>query len=261
MEHIRQDTSKDFLKTNGPWYLMGAVILGSSGIIVDSSGPGAILLLLLSLMLFATSIQFIHSGGDRNLNSLTLTCTLGSCVLFAAAIFRLVAINPEALTDRYLRESALDLILQRPLFGWGFESFPYAAPFYNNDNLGNSLNLHAQSDYLHYLSEFGLFGCLAIVVFILTLAVRYFLSKKTQIFSNHLLIACLSVFIIALIDSPFMSPTVTLSFWVLFLCALRYGNIESTKVDEVDIEDAVMVSPASARRVPFFTGAQDEKEI
>jgi hypothetical protein len=45
------------------------------------------------------------------------------------------------------------------------------------------------------------------------------------------------------------------------LCALRYGNIEGNKVDEVDIEDAVMVSPASARRVPFFTGAQDEKEI
>lgn len=261
MEHIRQDKAKDFLKTNGPWYLFGAVILGSTGLVVHSHGPGAILLLLLSFMLLATSIQFIRSGGDQNHNSLTLACTLGSCLLFAAGIFRLVAINPEAMNHSQLRESALQLFFERPLFGWGFESFAHAAPFYNNDNLGSSLNLHAQSDYLHYLSEFGLFGCLVIAAFILILSNRYFRKKEASTFTNHLLFACLSVVIIAAIDSPFMSPTVTLSFWVLFLSALRYATIEHNQVDEVDIEDTVMVSPPEARRIPFFTREQHEKEI
>lgn len=261
MEYIREDESKDFLKTNGSWYLFGAVILGSTGLVVHSNGPGAILLLLLSFMLLATAIQFIHSGGDRNHNSLTLACTLGSCLLFAAGIFRLVAINPDAMQHSLLRESALELFLERPLFGWGFESFPHAAPFFNNDNLGNSLNLHAQSDFLHYLSEFGLFGCLVIAAFILILSARYFRAKEASTFSNHLLIACLSVFIIATIDSPFMSPTVTLSFWVLFFSALRYATIKNNQVDEVDVEDTLMVSPSEARRIPFFTGEQNEKEI
>lgn len=261
MEHIRQDQTKDYLNTNGPWFLFGAIILGSTGLVVHSSGPGAVLLLLLSFMLLATSIQFIHSGGDRNHNSLTLVCTLGSCILFAAGIFRLVETNPEAIHYSQLRQSALQLFLERPLFGWGFESFAHAAPFFNNDKIGSSLNLHGQSDLLHYLSEFGLFGCFVIATFILILSTRYFRQKEESSFTNHLLIACLSVIIIAAMDSPFMSPTVTLSFWVLFFSALRYATIKRNQVDEVDIEDTVMVSPPEARRIPFFTGEQNEKEI
>ena len=261
MKNVRNDPDKDFLRTNGPWFLAGAVILGFTGVFIDASGPGAILLLFLSLMLLLLAIEFIRVGGDRNHNSITLLATLGSCLLFAVGIFRLFEPIPEIHHISLLRESALNLFLERPLFGWGFESFTHAAPFFNHDALLNSLNLSAQSDILQYLSEFGLFGCLTLFIFMLVLSLRYLRRKFESSFCNYLLLASLAILFMAAIDNPFMSPTVTLSFWIVLLCALRHADIEHKQVDQVDIEPPQLVSPASERRVPFFTGEQSEKEI
>lgn len=261
MKNVRNDPEKDFLRTNGPWFLTGAVILGFTGIFIDASGPGAILLLFLSLMLLLLAIEFIRVGGDQNHNSITLLATLGSCILFAVGIFRLFERNPEIHPISLLRESALKLFLERPLFGWGFESFTHVAPFYNHDTLLDSLYLSPQSDILQYLSEFGLFGCLALFVFMLLLSMRYLCGKLKSSFCNDLLLTSLAILFISAIDNPFMSPPVTISFWIVFFSALRHADIERKQVDQVDIEPPRFVSPASERRLPFFTGENKEKEI
>ena len=158
MQRVRIDTTRDFLQTQGPWYLTGALGSGFTGLFIDASGPGGLLLLFLSLMLFLIVLEFIRVGGDQNHNSITLASTLGSCLFFATGIFRLFEVNPNIQYLSLLRDSALRLFLERPLFGWGFDSFSHAAPFFNDDRLLDSLNLSAQSDILQYLSEFGIFG-------------------------------------------------------------------------------------------------------
>jgi hypothetical protein len=261
MQAIHNDRNQDFSQTSGPWYLAGAVILGGTGLIVQANGPGAILLIVLSGLLLATAVQFIRANIHQNINSITLICTLTSCVLFAAGIFRLFG-NP-ALAEKIAlpRQTAFELFLERPFFGWGFESFTHVAPFFNKDTLGNQVHLSANSDALQLLSEFGLFGCLIIAALIIILTLRYLLKRKESPLCNHLLVACVGVLVMALIDSPFMSPLVTLSFGVLFMSALRYADIEHFETDQVDIKTPQLIAPQKDRRIPFFTEEQNEREI
>lgn len=260
-EQIRHDTDNNFLKTKGPWFLASAIMLGFSGIFIQASNASAILLLFLSWMLLRLGIQFIRFSHDRHQKSISALCTLGSCCLFALAVFRLAAPDPNKTELAMLNETALQLFLERPLFGWGFESFPQISAFYNNDALLGALNLSPPSGILHYLSEFGLFGCLVIAAFLLTLLLAYRFSKQTSHFSNNLLLAIATVLIIAIIDNPFMSPTVTLSCCIVFFSAFRFATIEANKTDLVDIQAPQLVSPASERNVPFFTGEQNDREI
>ncbi|CAI8272876.1 MAG: Uncharacterised protein [Opitutia bacterium UBA7350] len=261
IEYLRGDDPTDFLQSKGPWYLASAIILGFSGIFVKASGASAVLLLFLSWILLMLALELTRFTKDRHQKSLSMLSTLGSCCLFAVAIFRFTSPSPNTEEVAMLRESSFRLFLERPLFGWGFESFPRVSAFFNNDALLGTLNLSPHSDILNYLSEIGLFGCLIIIAYLITLILRYWYRKKASCFCNNMLLAIAAVLIIACIDNPFMSPTVTLSFFIIFFSALRFAAIEQNKSDQVDIEMPRLVSPASERKVPFFTGQQNNKEI
>jgi hypothetical protein len=88
---------------------------------------------------------------------------------------------------------------------------------------------------------------------------RYFAGKHDIQLTNHLLIGCAAVLILTLCDSPFMSPSVFFSFFLLFFTAMRWADISRNKLDDLDAMRPQLATPASLRRVPFFTDNYKDK--
>jgi hypothetical protein len=255
----RYDDSDQFIRTIGPWYLTGGILLGASGFLVQARWPAAILLLTFSILLLIFSANFLTSAKDKNRNSIALSSGLIGTAIFASAIFRIFQVNEQAETADILQHAATEMFLDSPIFGWGMDSFAQLAPFYADDRLLGARYDRAASDVLQFLAEFGIVGCTLPLVGLIYLLIRYVKGKHTIRLTNHLLIGCAGVITLAFVDSPFMSPAVFLSFHIILFSSLRWADLSRNKVDEVDARPALVVDE-SHRTVPFFTDEYKEKE-
>lgn len=252
--------TNNFMETVAPYYLTGAVLLGSSGFIIEAKIPAAVLLISFSACLLILAIHFIKYNDDENHEKIILTAALSSCFIFAAGIFRLFSPNKDLENIDLLRKSAWDLFKERPLFGWGFDSFKEIAPFFIDDRLVFIRHSRAASDFLQYLAEFGLVGCLLIVVLPVTIWVKVAWKNKISYFAKYLWLSCLPVVCLIFFDSPFMSPAVFFSFFLTFFIAARWVAIEKSKIDEVDIKMPHVIVPDSERGVPYHFPDPEEEE-
>ncbi|HBM86670.1 MAG TPA: hypothetical protein DD423_07850, partial [Opitutae bacterium] len=179
-------------------------------------------------------------------------------VTFAAGIFRALQTNEYTESANTLRQSALEMFRDRPLFGWGMDSFPQLLPFYSDDTLLHARHERATSDVLQLLAEIGLLGCLPLIILIASLIIRYLRGRHDIRLTNHMLMGCIGVILLACVDSPFMSPAVCLSFFIVFFAALRWGDLSRNQVDKVDAKPDLIIDQ-SKRSVPFFTKDDDEQ--
>ncbi|WP_269522490.1 O-antigen ligase family protein [Coraliomargarita parva] len=248
----RYEDAPPFLQSTAPWYLTGALLLGLSGCFVQAKLPAVLLLLLLSILLLLTMVTYLQIKRDPHHASISFLSGFSSAAVFAIAIFRVF--QPSADNELYasLRRAAVDMFRDNPLFGWGMDGFAQLAPFYLDDRLLGARYERAASDGLQFLAEFGLIGYLFPLITFLYLLCRYLKGRKDIQLTNHLLLACAAVLGIGCIDTPFMSPAVFMSFFIIFFSALRWADLSRSKVDEVDARPT-LVTPAKLRRVPFYT--------
>lgn len=254
----RYEDGTDFVKSVGSWYLTGATILGATGFLVQARWPAAILLITFSSMLLMLSIHFLAGSKDPNRISIALCSALVSIITFAGGIFRAFQIDDYAHSASSLRRAAIEMFRDRPLFGWGMDSFTQLLPFYADDTLLGSRHDRATSDILQTLAEVGILGCLPICILIAYLTIRYFRGQHDIHLTNHMLLGCVGCIICACFDAPFMSPAVFLSFFIIFFSALRWANLSRNRVDEVDTKPE-LIAHENLRSVPFHTEKYDEK--
>ena len=247
------DDSGDFIDSSGPWYLTGATLLGLSGFAINAVWPSTVLLLSFSVLLLIVAINFLTRTIDRHRNRIALFCGLGSTVIFAGTVVRLYQNYPIASEYGSLRLAALKIFSEKPFFGWGFDSFAQLAPFYNADILLNERHERAVSDVLQYLAELGIFGALLLPIAACYLLIKYQHQIRNVLLSQHMLIGCGAVILLAFCDSPLMSPAVFLSLLVVFFSALRWAKLSRTETDLVDARPQLVV-PQWQRKVPFFAG-------
>ena len=88
----------------------------------------------------------------------------------------------------HLKNSALEIFYQSPIFGWGIDAFQLLAPFYNDVQLLGDYHEIAPTGILSMLLEFGIFGTLIIALYAGFLLIRYSILKQENPFSNTLLI-------------------------------------------------------------------------
>ena len=255
----RYDDSLPFIQSIGPWYLTGGMLLGASAILVEALLPSAILLLTLSAMLLITTVDFLVNSKDIHRKSIALFSGLFACLSFAGGIARIFQDDAFSSNTFALRSAAFDMFKANPLFGWGFDSYNKLLPFYSDDILLDQRYERANSDLLQFLAEFGIFGSLIAIGFLIALTLRYLLRLRNIRLTNHLLIGCGSVLLLALCDVPFMSPAVFFSFFTIFFIALRWAELSRNKIDEVDAHRPQLVTPAK-RRVPYFNEQYLEEE-
>lgn len=257
---MRYDDSPSFIHSSGPWYLTGGALLGASALLVQAPLPAAILLLTLSIMLLIVAVDFLANSKDIHRTTIAMCSGLTACVAFASGIIRIFQDNAFSHQSASLRRAAWDMFQDNPIFGWGIDSYSQLLPFYSSDTLLGQRSERAASDLLQFLAEFGIFGCLVTLGVFIAFVLRYVRGKHNIRLTNHLSIGCGAVLVLACVDTPFMSPAVFVSFFVVFFCALRWGELSRNKVDEVDAARPQLVTAESQRRVPFFNKPYEEKE-
>lgn len=256
----RYDDSPTFIHSTGPWYLTGGVLLGASGFLVEAQLPAAILLLTLSAMLLIVTVNFLADSKDIHRKPIAISSGVAACLSFAGGIFHFFQDGAFTADTSSLRSAAYEMFQANPIFGWGIDSYGELLPFYSNDTLLGQRTERAASDLLQLLAEFGLFGFILLLGFLIAFILRYIRGRHNIRLTNHLLFGCGSVLVFSLCDTPFMSPAVFFSFFVIFFSSLRWAEISRNKIDEVDAPRPQLVTPASQRRVPFFNKQYEEKE-
>lgn len=257
----RYEDSPKFIHSISPWYLTGAGLLGASGFLVKAHWPSVILLIGYSGMLLLVTVNYMIDTKDKHSKVIAFTSGLLACGFFAAGVFRAVQPNPLAESTKALHRAAIEMFRDSPIFGWGMDSYQQLAPFYLDDLLTSARYDRASSDILQLLAEIGIIGTAIPTLILSFLLFQYWKNKSDVRTTNHMLIGCAGVFIMAFVDTPFMSPAVFFSFFIIFFSSLRWADLSRNRVDEVDAVDRPQLVTAEAeRRIPFFTEEYTEIE-
>lgn len=255
----RYDDSPPFVKSTGPWYLTGGAILGASGFLVEAKWPAALLLLTYATMMMLFTLNFLSLKRDPNRRAIASLSGLISGGMFAAAFYRISQSSDSPLVSETLKQSAWEMFRDRPVFGWGMDSFGHLLPFYGSDLLLAENYQRAESDFFQILAEIGVAGLVPPMILLVLLIGRYLKGRHNIQLTNHFLTGLLAVLALAFFDSPFMSPAVFFSFVTLLFIALRWADISRNRVDEVDAPRPNLVTPQSLRRVPFYKTSNKDK--
>ncbi|HZZ56928.1 MAG TPA: O-antigen ligase family protein [Opitutaceae bacterium] len=137
----------------------------------------------------------------------------------------------------------------RPWFGWGAGSYSHVFQLYNTarpnplDRLPRFFH-DAHSDWLQAVAEHGLVGAAALALCaVVPLAIARRRAVNNRL-SRRLLAGCAVVLGYALIEFPFGNFAVLLTWWLLFLTALRYGILSEQRVDPPAPAPAPGAAPA-----------------
>jgi O-antigen ligase len=123
----------------------------------------------------------------------------------------------------------------RPWFGWGMASFPYAFMLYNTQepNPRDRLPIFysaAHNDWLESFAEHGVIGTLLLAGCALA---PLFGLRRSQLASpliRYLLAGCGLILAYAWVEFPFGNIAVVLSWWLCYFCAVRYAYLHAGAV-------------------------------
>jgi O-antigen ligase len=250
--------TESYLNSRAPWFLAGATILGFSGLWIEARWPAICLLFTYAAMLLCVGLKFTRNKKDPDKFIITIGSFIAAMVAASAAVYRFVDTSTLTANTDQLYLAASELFKEQPLFGWGFNSFNKLLPFYGEGTLLLNHYQRAQSDVLQFASEFGLFGIVLIVALLGGLFVRYLKVSSKHPLSKYMLFGCIGLIGLSFVDTPFYSPAVFFSFWIILLSAIRWTDLNSNDADQVDAR-VVVVADESERKVPVFKGHHPEK--
>lgn len=123
----------------------------------------------------------------------------------------------------------------RPVFGWGLESYGPIFLHYSTfkpgrDGLMNTF-IDAHSDWLQSLAEIGFVGTALLLACALVPLVETLRPRRLSAFSGWLLGACALVAAYAWVEFPFANPAVVATWWICFFAAIRTLQLSPTSGD------------------------------
>jgi len=249
----RYENSPPFVESAGPWYLTGGTLLGGSAFLVQARWPAVMLMLTCAGMLLLVSVHFLRVSKDPHRTTLGWLSGLVAAAMLASGLSRIFQAASQPEIGVHLRQAAWEMFRDRPLFGWGVDSFAHLLPFYGSDFLQTDNYQRVGSDALQLLTELGVVGLIPSLALLVVLCLRYMQGRCDIQLTNHLLLGIVATAILAFLDSPFMSPAVFYSFVIVLFVALRWADLTRKQADEVDAPPPTLVTPPSLRRVPFYT--------
>lgn len=253
----RYQDSPPYLETSGPWYVAGATILAASAFMVDAKWPAVFLMLAYSIMMLIIAVHFLLLSTDQNRKSIGTLSALASGTMLIVALGRISLTSADSALRASLRQSACGMFSERPVFGWGLESFGHALPFFGSDLLLADNYRYPGNDVLQLLSELGIVGSIPIVATIAYLFIRYLRGRHNIQLTNQLMIGLSATLLLSLLDSPFTSLQVSFSFFILLFISLRWADVSRNKVDEVDAAKPQLIP--SQRQIPFHISKENDR--
>jgi O-antigen ligase len=176
-----------------PYLLLGAVEIGA----VVASGSRAGTLLVLGELLAVIGLAYARRQDRRLLLGAMLAFVMSVFFVYAAGFDVLIAKlqqNDQLAVRRSINQSSLEMIRERPLTGWGLETYvPVYRMFAHYDD-GTYVN-RAHNDWLQWAAEGGIpFAALMLALFVWTLR-----PAVQSVWGIGLIAICLH----ALVDYPF----------------------------------------------------------
>ncbi len=122
---------------------------------------------------------------------------------------------------------------QKPWFGWGLESYAHVFRIFNTQRATESwvwipFYAEAHNDWLQSLAEVGFVGTglLALLVLLPLATVPW--RRVGSVVPRYLLAGCALLLLYAWLEFPFANPAVMLTFCTVFVCAIRYAQLDAT---------------------------------
>jgi O-antigen ligase len=132
-----------------------------------------------------------------------------------------------------LMRDSVHLILQKPLFGWGYHSFGYIFPLVASDDFyiySKTKPVRVEfthNDYLQNMIEFGIIGFLLLISVPITVFLHIRKNGKRNTISFFLFCGIASILIMAMYDFPLSNPAVLAHFVIIFSLAAKYALLSA----------------------------------
>ena len=156
--------------------------------------------------------------------ALSVCAAAGAFYSAGAAIKNNREPSPENMEKRLIDADAMEAARQKPLFGWGGGSFKNVMAISQGDDIKNAPLPKASSDAVKALLENGYCGIalLAAAPFLLMLYIicRFGISKSGMIMLSSILALLAASFVL----TPFESPSVLISFWIMMGSFIAWQN-------------------------------------
>ena len=133
---------------------------------------------------------------------------------------------PERAELKNLDADAASAAAEKPVFGWGGGSFQNVMSIKQGDDIKNIAHDKASSDFIKASLEYGFLGIAMIAAMPIFLFV-YIFAKFGVSKSQAIMLAPIAVLTaLSFVSTPFLSPSVIISFWILSGSLIAWGNSE-----------------------------------
>lgn len=128
-------------------------------------------------------------------------------------------------------------ISNKPVFGYGFDSYRAINPIYQSNEVRNErmkgleaahskytpLVAYGHSEWLQKISELGFFGIILVIPIIVAALMKFYKSKS--LFLKTLFAGCFIFLIYSLIDFPAQTPVCLMTFSILLGLTFKYSEL------------------------------------
>jgi len=250
---LNQLDGRSWIYGNGPSLTLVSILIAVTAPLSGSRSATA-LIALLTMGAVALAIRHVYQVGAHHSRHGALVggIGLGALLFFAAALVifqsgEVVAKRFEQTVDQVAKWSTETVAIGRPalyvdtwrmaadkpLFGWGLESYGPIFVRYSRFRPGpDGLRVafeDAHSDWLQSLAETGIMGTTALLLFVLIPLIEILRKKRPDAFSGWLFFGCALIAAYAWVEFPFACPAVAGLWWVLFFSALRHLQLSPTR--------------------------------
>lgn len=259
---LRQPAERGWAHGPGPLPALCAALVAAS-VPLSSSRSCTVLVLLIALCAAVATLAHLLRPARRGTSDRSRTRLAGGATLLAALLlfgglvfaqsrdvltarlhqtFRQLDPDIASRPDATLYEKASSggygrpelyadtwrLAAERPIFGWGLDSF--GVVFLERNSIPDRLRaqnvfVDAHSDWLQSLAEIGWAGTALLLLFTLIPLAESFRPRRSGPFARWLLGGCALVAAYAWLEFPFANPAVVGLWWILFFCALRHHQL------------------------------------
>ncbi len=134
--------------------------------------------------------------------------------------------NPVLVERANIKADAIQLVKERPIFGWGTASFKNVFAFRQGADFGDAPYSSPKSDLLKKLVENGYVGIFLLAISPFIFFVRWLVKFRFSKSGMVLCVATLSILILSIFEGPLQSAATLQSFWLLLITTFKWEDCE-----------------------------------
>lgn len=231
-----------FNQLNSPagFYSISILVMYFALVLTSSRGGNAIFLICMSVTGMIVIAMDKTCTTRKKIRRLAKTCFVLALVLIIVLMTGLADSLLKRLTTNgfepngrdLMRQTAYQIIEQKPLFGTGAGTYPLIQHSFKSPKLGNSeMSKRAHNDYLELLANQGIIGFTLLALPILYILYSIFKSlgrnKKSSLYGVKAASFCsiITVLMHSMVDFNFQLPAIAIYFFAIMAIALKCDQV------------------------------------